>query len=219
MWRGLSSWARIRLSVAVTLESFNQGISIDPVLVRQLADREMQLDIDFYAGDENETERHGPRGPKLRLVPRKKSRDLSYRAAMDALTRTAHAKRVPLLGREPMPMTADYADAVRNHRFDLLYVEGKLAAPIRDNPEMRPPAYRERGSVSPLSRRRNHHVKWDEVDTNCFSAIEQKYRPSLKGRSITTHYFGNTCARRCSLGSSPGAVFSRAVMRAIAVTP
>jgi hypothetical protein len=135
MWRGLSSWARIRLSVAVTLESFNQGISIDPVLVRQLADREMQLDIDFYAGDENETERHGPRGPKLRLVPRKKSRDLSYRAAMDSLTRTAHAKRVPLLGREPMPMTADYADAVRNHRFDLLYVEGNWPHPLETIPK------------------------------------------------------------------------------------
>jgi hypothetical protein len=46
-----------------------------------------------------------------------------------------------------------------------------------------------------------------------------RHHPPSREESITTHYFGNTCARRCSLGSSPGAVFSRAVMRAIAVTP
>jgi ribosomal protein S18 acetylase RimI-like enzyme len=37
---------------------------------------------------------------------------------------------VPLIGREPKPMTADYDDAVAKHRFDLLYVEGTLAALI-----------------------------------------------------------------------------------------
>jgi ribosomal protein S18 acetylase RimI-like enzyme len=46
------------------------------------------------------------------------------------LTREAYAKWVPLIGREPKPMTADYAEAVRNHRIDLLYLEGKLAALI-----------------------------------------------------------------------------------------
>jgi ribosomal protein S18 acetylase RimI-like enzyme len=50
--------------------------------------------------------------------------------AIRALTREAYAKWVPLIGREPKPMTADYAEAVRKHRFDLLYVEGKLAALI-----------------------------------------------------------------------------------------
>ncbi len=34
-----------------------------------------------------------------------------------------------------MPMTADYAEAVRKHRFDLLYVEGKLAALIETIPK------------------------------------------------------------------------------------
>ena len=46
------------------------------------------------------------------------------------LTREAYAKWVPLIGREPKPMTADYVEAVRNHRIDLLYLEGKLAALI-----------------------------------------------------------------------------------------
>ncbi len=50
--------------------------------------------------------------------------------AIRELTRAAYAKWVPLIGREPKPMTADYAEAVRNHRFDLLYAAGKLAALI-----------------------------------------------------------------------------------------
>ena len=39
--------------------------------------------------------------------------------AIRALIRDAYAKWVPLIGREPLPMTADYALAVRTHRFDL----------------------------------------------------------------------------------------------------
>jgi len=49
-------------------------------------------------------------------------------AAIRALTRAAYAKWVPLIGREPKPMTADYEAALRHHRFDLLYAEGELAA-------------------------------------------------------------------------------------------
>jgi ribosomal protein S18 acetylase RimI-like enzyme len=55
--------------------------------------------------------------------------------AIRELTREAYAKWVSVIGREPKPMTADYADAVRKHRFDLLYVEGKLAALIETIPE------------------------------------------------------------------------------------
>ena len=39
------------------------------------------------------------------------------------------------IGREPKPMTADYAEAVRKHRFDLLYSQGTLAALIETNPQ------------------------------------------------------------------------------------
>ena len=51
-------------------------------------------------------------------------------AAIRALTRAAYAKWVPLIGREPLPMAADYEAAVAKHRFDLLHVEGTLAALI-----------------------------------------------------------------------------------------
>jgi GNAT superfamily N-acetyltransferase len=51
-------------------------------------------------------------------------------AAIRTLTRAAYAKWVPVIGREPMPMVADYDAAVAAHRFDLLYVDGVLAALI-----------------------------------------------------------------------------------------
>jgi ribosomal protein S18 acetylase RimI-like enzyme len=58
-------------------------------------------------------------------------------AAVRELTRLAYAKWVPLIGREPKPMQADYADAVREHRIDLLHVDGELAALIEtiDEPD------------------------------------------------------------------------------------
>ena len=51
-------------------------------------------------------------------------------SAIRTLTREAYAKWVPLIGREPKPMTADYAEAVRRHRIDLLHLDGVLAALI-----------------------------------------------------------------------------------------
>jgi len=50
--------------------------------------------------------------------------------AIRQLTRDAYARWVQLIGREPKPMTADYDAALRNHRFDLLYVDGVLAGLI-----------------------------------------------------------------------------------------
>ena len=50
--------------------------------------------------------------------------------AILALTRAAYARWVPVIGREPKPMTADYDAAVRDHRFDLLYLGDDLAALI-----------------------------------------------------------------------------------------
>ncbi|HYC64930.1 MAG TPA: GNAT family N-acetyltransferase [Reyranellaceae bacterium] len=51
-------------------------------------------------------------------------------AAARTLTRAAYAKWVPVIGREPKPMTADYDAAVREHRIDFAYVGGELAAMI-----------------------------------------------------------------------------------------
>lgn len=46
------------------------------------------------------------------------------------LARSAYAKWVPLIGREPVPMVADYERAVREHMIDLLFVGAGLVALI-----------------------------------------------------------------------------------------
>ena len=50
--------------------------------------------------------------------------------AIRALTRAAYAKWVPLIGREPLPMAADYDRALLEHEFDLLMVDGRLVGVI-----------------------------------------------------------------------------------------
>ena len=47
-----------------------------------------------------------------------------------SFTRDAYAKWIPLIGREPLPMSADYETAIHQHRFDLLYKDTALAALI-----------------------------------------------------------------------------------------
>lgn len=41
-------------------------------------------------------------------------------AEIRTITRDAYARWVPVIGREPLPMQADYHEALRKHRFDLL---------------------------------------------------------------------------------------------------
>ncbi len=55
-------------------------------------------------------------------------------AAVRDLTCAAYAKWVPLIGREPTPMLADYEAAVREHIVDLLLVEADLVALIETVP-------------------------------------------------------------------------------------
>jgi ribosomal protein S18 acetylase RimI-like enzyme len=55
--------------------------------------------------------------------------------AVRDLTRAAYAKWIPVLGREPKPMTADYDVAVRDHVVNMLHWDGKLAALIEMYPE------------------------------------------------------------------------------------
>ena len=50
--------------------------------------------------------------------------------AIRDLTRLAYAKWMPLIGREPLPMQADYDRAVAEHRIDLAERDGKLIALI-----------------------------------------------------------------------------------------
>jgi len=41
-------------------------------------------------------------------------------AIVTAVVRAAYAKWIPVIGREPMPMRADYDDAIRANRIDLI---------------------------------------------------------------------------------------------------
>jgi ribosomal protein S18 acetylase RimI-like enzyme len=45
---------------------------------------------------------------------------------VQALVRSAYAKWVPVIGREPLPMAADYDRAVRDHEIDLFQANGEL---------------------------------------------------------------------------------------------
>ena len=49
-------------------------------------------------------------------------------AEIRAVVRAAYARWVPIVGREPRPMQADYAWAVRQHRFDLVQADGRIVA-------------------------------------------------------------------------------------------
>lgn len=51
------------------------------------------------------------------------------------LARAAYAKWVAVIGREPLPMKADYEVAVREHLVDLLEVDGVLAGLVEMIPE------------------------------------------------------------------------------------
>jgi ribosomal protein S18 acetylase RimI-like enzyme len=67
---------------------------------------------------------------EVRVAIELRQATLADAAAIRALTREAYAKWVGLIGREPIPMTADYERAVRRHRFDLLLNDGVLVALI-----------------------------------------------------------------------------------------
>jgi ribosomal protein S18 acetylase RimI-like enzyme len=46
------------------------------------------------------------------------------------LARAAYAKWVPVIGREPLPMSADYERAVREHQIDVLSIDGSAVGLI-----------------------------------------------------------------------------------------
>ena len=52
-----------------------------------------------------------------------------------ALVAAAYTKWIPVIGRLPIPMRADYAQALRDHRFDLLLAGPDLAGLIETKAE------------------------------------------------------------------------------------
>ena len=71
-----------------------------------------------------------PQAHRAPTEPRVRRATADDAAAVRALTRAAYAKWVPVIGREPKPMTADYDQAVREHRIDLLLEGDDLVALI-----------------------------------------------------------------------------------------
>jgi GNAT superfamily N-acetyltransferase len=55
--------------------------------------------------------------------------------AVRDLVRSAYAKWVPVMGREPIPMTADYDLAISTHMIDLMIVDDALCGLIELVPE------------------------------------------------------------------------------------
>jgi ribosomal protein S18 acetylase RimI-like enzyme len=76
-------------------------------------------------------------------------------AAISALVRAAYAKWVPLIGREPLPMQADYAEAVREHSIDLLDDGGELVGLIETIPHA-DHLFIENVAVAPAHQGRGH---------------------------------------------------------------
>lgn len=46
------------------------------------------------------------------------------------IVRAAYSKWIPVIGREPSPMKADYDEALQKHRFTLLYLDAEIAGLI-----------------------------------------------------------------------------------------
>ncbi|MBZ9684383.1 MULTISPECIES: GNAT family N-acetyltransferase [unclassified Mesorhizobium] len=51
-------------------------------------------------------------------------------AAIQDIVRAAYAKWVPVIGREPLPMRADYEKAIAEHPFDLAVEDGRIVGMI-----------------------------------------------------------------------------------------
>lgn len=51
-------------------------------------------------------------------------------AAIRDIVRAAYAKWVPVIGREPLPMRADYGKAVAEHPFELAVADGRIVGMI-----------------------------------------------------------------------------------------
>lgn len=51
--------------------------------------------------------------------------------ALRDLARAAYARWVPVLGREPRPMKADYEAAIATFRFDVIEMDGRIVASLQ----------------------------------------------------------------------------------------
>jgi hypothetical protein len=104
-------------------------------------------------------------------------------AAIRKLTREAYAKWVSVIGREPRPMTADYTEALKKHRFGILNVNRESRS-HRDRPMRRPPSDRECRGVPGLSKKRLRVIAHAEklASSSNFATVR-----------LYTRYLSKTC--------------------------
>jgi ribosomal protein S18 acetylase RimI-like enzyme len=114
--------------------------------------------------------------------------------AIGALTREAYARWVPLIGREPAPMTVDYTEAVAKHRFDLLFAGDELAGLIETLPQA-DELLVENVAVRPTFQKRGYGVRLLKL------AEELALQAELKGvRLYTNKRFEQNVRLYASLG-------------------
>jgi hypothetical protein len=53
IWRSIPTLAKVRLSFGISLESLNQGFSLNPDFCRYVADRKIGLDFDVYGQEKD----------------------------------------------------------------------------------------------------------------------------------------------------------------------
>lgn len=106
-------------------------------------------------------------------------------ATIRALVREAYAPWVPIIGREPRPMSADYDQAVRDHRIDLLYLGDTLAALIETI---------------------------DEAD--CLLIENVAVAPAFQGRGLGRHLLAHAEALAASAGHARIRLFTNKLMEA-----
>ncbi len=56
-WRRACAGAKARISVALTLDGYNRGFGLGPVLLRRVADLGLDLDFDIYEGSDDDMRR------------------------------------------------------------------------------------------------------------------------------------------------------------------
>jgi N-acetylglutamate synthase-like GNAT family acetyltransferase len=75
------------------------------------------------------------RGIETGMATNLRRATLADAATIRDLTRRAYAKWVPLIGREPKPMTVNYDKAVIDHMIDLYEIDGEVFALIEVIPQ------------------------------------------------------------------------------------
>ncbi len=68
--------------------------------------------------------------PKLKF----KAANPTDAATIREVVRAAYAKWIPAVGREPMPMKADYEAAIDKHQIEIAYLAGKAVGVIEMDP-------------------------------------------------------------------------------------